>query len=78
MFLGHRKREARDNKININFYTHRSGVVVKYMELLLKCFADGKFPADQWVKSECLSSLLYAIFRLILNHILANFVKFRL
>lgn len=78
VFLGHGKREAKDSKININMYTHHSDVVVKYMEFLLKCFADGKFPAGQWEKPECPSSLLYTIFRLILNRILANFVKFRL
>lgn len=47
-------------------------------EVLLKCFADGKFPEGQWEKSERPSSLLYTIFRLILNRILANFVKFKL
>lgn len=49
-----------------------------YGSSLLKRFADGKFPEGQWERSECPSSLLYTIFRLILNRILANFVKFKL
>lgn len=38
------EKRSKGQKINIDMYTHRSDVVVKTMEFLLKCFADGKFP----------------------------------
>lgn len=73
-----REKRSKGQKINIDMYTHHSDGVVKIMEFSLKCVADGKFPAGHWEKSECPLSLLNTIFSLILNRILANFVKFRL
>lgn len=78
-FLSHREREERTSK-NKHGYVHpvfRCGCE-DYGSFLLKCFTDGKFPEGQWERSERPSSLLHTIFRLILNSILANFVKFKL
>lgn len=76
-FLGHGEREERTSK---NSYVHTMFRCdcEDYGSFLLKCFTDGKFPEGQWERPERPSSLLHTIFRLILNSILANFVKFKL